>query len=139
MRKPTSDAYKKTIRAADTPRQMEYRVFKQITALLMPFASETRVTSEFADAVTRNRLLWQRLVADLAHDTNNLPNGLKASLISIGIFMDKACNDALAGHGGISDMIEINRMIMSGLEAHTNAYSSDQLMPRETVMQGSSI
>src|ERR1700722_2595599 len=77
--------YGKIIRDTERPRDIELRIFEQITtALEAADQPGTHFTVRIA-AMHRNRELWQTLTSDLLDEENKLPKSLRASLISLGI------------------------------------------------------
>ncbi len=60
--------------------------------------------------------LWTAFVQDLAHPDNELPDKLKAQLISIGFWvMRESSRVALGEHNDLNALIDINTMIQEGL------------------------
>ncbi len=60
--------------------------------------------------------LWTAFVQDLAHPDNELPDKLKAQLISIGFWvMRETSRVALGEHNDLNALIDINTMIQEGL------------------------
>ncbi len=71
---------------------------------------------ESIKANARMRRLWSVLMSDLANDDNALPNELRASLISIGIWVQRELENIDAGKSdNFAGVIEINQMIADGL------------------------
>lgn len=117
FRTPNSagQAYANIIRRTESPRDIEYRVFAQITAALQ---DANRPDTHFAvrvAAVHRNRELWQTLAYDLADDGNMLPLELRAKLISLAIWVSKESARINKEHGPLDSLIGVNQSIMQGL------------------------
>lgn len=71
---------------------------------------------EAFDATAFVRRLWTAFIVDLSHDDNALPHSLRASLISIGLWMRREVDLIDAGRSTNFDgLIEINQMIADGL------------------------
>ncbi len=71
---------------------------------------------EASEATTFLRQLWTVFVTDLSDDENSLPASLKASLISIGLWMSRETDLIDAGQSENFDgLIEINRIVADGL------------------------
>ena len=66
-------------------------------------------------AVEANRQLWMALAADLALPANACPPALKAGLISLAAYVERASGAALRGEGGTRALVEINRNVAAGL------------------------
>lgn len=109
-------AYQQAATRAESPRDMEYRLFAQVTRALMEAAALDRSEiSRRADALDWNRRLWTTLGADCSDPANQLPAPLRASFISLSIWVSKHTSLAIRGQEEIEPLIEVNRMIMQGL------------------------
>ena len=111
-------AYRKTIKETETPRKIEQRVFSKITGDLerIPHNDKGLYTDEQKNALWENQRLWMALRSDLVLPDNNLPTELRAQLISLGMWVDNHTVKVLKGEALISDLVEINRSIIGGLE-----------------------
>jgi flagellar biosynthesis activator protein FlaF len=109
-------AYHQAATRAENPRDMEYRLFAQVTRALMDAAKleKTEVGKRF-DALDWNRRLWSTLGADCADPKNGLPAPLRASFISLSIWVNKHTALVIRNQEEFEPLIEINRMIMQGL------------------------
>ena len=115
-------AYQQAATRAENPRDMEYRLFAQVTRALMDAAALDKTeVGQRADALDWNRRLWATLGADCADPGNQLPKPLRASFISLAIFVDKHTSLAIRNKEEIEPLIEINRMIMQGLASQGSA------------------
>ncbi len=109
-------AYQQARARAEQPRDMEYRLFGQVTLALMEAAQLPK--TEFkrrADALDWNRRMWQTLAMDCADPSNALPPQLRAQIISLSIFVRRQSSEVLRGKEGFESLIELNRTIMQGL------------------------
>jgi flagellar protein FlaF len=103
-------AYAQASTRTETPREMEYRLFGQVTRALMHAASvdksdvKTRI-----DALDWNRRLWSVLATDCSDSDNKLNDPLRAQIISISLFV------VMRGEEDFEVLIDINRSIMQGL------------------------
>ena len=109
-------AYQQAATRAENPRDMEYRLFAQVTRALMEAAQldKTEVAKR-VDALDWNRRMWSTLGADCAHPDNKLPPPLRASFISLSIWVGKHTSLVIRNQEEIEPLIEVNRMIMQGL------------------------
>lgn len=109
-------AYRQSVMDTASPRQLERKVFQQIT---LELESASRNEDSFARirAIDRNRKLWMTLVADLAEGENLLPDPLKAGLISLGIWVDKYSGQALTSKRPLTPLVDVNRAVIQGLGA----------------------
>jgi flagellar biosynthesis activator protein FlaF len=109
-------AYQQAAQRAETPRQTEYRLFGQVTRALMeaakadPLDFRTRV-----DALDWNRRLWTTLGSDCADPNNALPEQLRASIISLSIWVHNYTSQVIRREEDIEALIDVNRIIMQGL------------------------
>ena len=109
-------AYQKTAVSAESPRETEYRLFADVTRALMAAAkADSSDLRTRADALDWNRRVWSVLGADCADPNNPLPNALKASIISLSIWVSKYTSAVIRREDDIEDLIEVNRLIMQGL------------------------
>jgi flagellar biosynthesis activator protein FlaF len=107
--------YGKIIRDTERPREFELRIFEQITAALEAADRPgTHFTVRIA-AMHRNRELWLTLTADLMDEENKLPKSLRASLISLGIWVTNETNRVMQNLATLAALIEVNRSIIRGL------------------------
>ena len=109
-------AYQQTAARAETPREAEYRLFGQVTRALMEAAKlEQSDLSGRMEALDWNRRLWSTLALDCAAPGNTLPPPLRASIISLSMWVGKYTSLVIRGQDDIQDLIDINRMVMQGL------------------------
>ena len=114
-------AYAQTSTRTETPREMEYRLFGQVTRALMHAATVDR--SDFKtriEALDWNRRLWSVLATDCSDSDNQLNNPLKAQIISISLFVGRHSSAIMRGDEDFEPLIDINRSIMQGLAPQTS-------------------
>ena len=115
-------AYQQAATRAESPRDMEYRLFAQVTKALMDAAALDRSeVGKRADALDWNRRLWSTLGADCADPDNQLPAPLRASFISLSIWVNKHTSLVIRNKEEIEPLIDVNRMIMQGLASQGSA------------------
>ncbi|MFT6090875.1 flagellar biosynthesis regulator FlaF [Sulfitobacter sp.] len=119
-------AYKKTIRESDTPRQIERRILSRVTHDLAEkgkdFDASERPADRLAilagglrDSLYENQRFWAALRHDLADPENAMPPALKASLISLALWVDRETSGLMAGKGTVAGLVVINTNIVAGL------------------------
>ncbi|MBH68620.1 MAG: hypothetical protein CMM58_09735 [Rhodospirillaceae bacterium] len=96
-------------------RELEYRVLGAVTGALIKANQEDSELSEKFNAVLWNEKVWHAFRCDLSSSENELPEELKASLISLAIWVGKETNRVLDHLAGLDGLISINRQIMAGL------------------------
>lgn len=112
------NAYRQAAARSETPREMEYRLFTEVTLALIAASKLDR--SDIAgrmDALDWNRRLWTTLSDDCSRPDNALPKPLRASIISLALWVGRHTSAVMRGAEEIEPLIEINRMIMQGLAA----------------------
>lgn len=103
----------------DTPRQAREReraAIERAVELLGEAEAKGRRSREAVDALLYLRRLWSVLIQDLASTENDLPETLRADLISIGLWvMREADLIRLEQSDNFSGLIEIMKSIGEGL------------------------
>lgn len=109
-------AYQQAAKRAENPRETEYRLFAQVTLALMDAAkADPHDLGARVDALDWNRRVWSVLAEDCANPANGLPAPLRASIISLGIWVGRQTSAVIRRQEPVESLIEINRMIMQGL------------------------
>src|SRR4051812_49421155 len=93
-------AYQKAQRAAENPRNAEYRLFGQVTGALLDAQSVGAKGNHLIDAIDWNRRLWGTLAADCMDDGNRLPKQVRAQIVSLSIWVTKYSSQVM--HQGAS-------------------------------------
>ena len=104
--------YNKIQEIAEGPRAGELRILSQVTGMLVDGAA--RGGRALVEACYYNRKLWSIFLADLANPDNGLPDATKASLVSLGIWVQKYTGSVLVG-APVQPLVDVNRSIMDGL------------------------
>ncbi|MBB4199396.1 flagellar biosynthesis regulator FlhF [Rhodoblastus sphagnicola] len=103
----------------DSPQEMRARERDALgrAVELLQRAHEAGVASpEANDALIYTRRLWSIFIDDLGSNGNELPEAVRAQLISIGIWIIKEIERLRTGAAdSFSDLIEINVIIRDGL------------------------
>ena len=109
-------AYKTAATRAENPREMEYRLFGQVTRALMHASTVDRTdVATRIDALDWNRRLWSTLATDCANPDNGMDKALRARIISISLFVSKHSSAVMRGEDDFEALIDINKMVMQGL------------------------
>ncbi len=115
-------AYKSAAQRAEDPRQLEYRLFGEVTRSLMEAAAspvediQTRIA-----ALDWNRRLWNALASDCSSEANRLPDQLRAQIISLSLWVNRHSSAIMRREESFQDLIEVNRMVMQGLQPRPEA------------------
>jgi flagellar protein FlaF len=108
-------AYAQTQNVAENSRDVEYRLLAQVTGSLVKAKDQPDNVKKRVESAIWNRDVWSALRVDLCSDQNKLPQDLKASLVSLSLWIERETNAVIDGKGDIEALIEVNRNIMSGL------------------------
>lgn len=111
------DAYQAAQRTSTNPIQMEADIMGRVTREIETYSRKGG--PEFVKALYRNVQLWNAFSADLLSDENKLPDQIKASLISLSIWVEKHTEKVVHKTASVDALIDVNRSIIAGLfEAH---------------------
>ena len=118
-------AYKQATQRAENPRETEYRLFGQVTRALMDADKlDPSDLSGRMEALDWNRRLWSALATDCAGSDNGLPPPLRASIISLSLWVSRHTSAVMRREEEIVDLVEINRLIMQGLAPQGPAHAA---------------
>ena len=108
-------AYKQASERAENPRETEYRLFGQVTRALMDADKLDPSDPGRMDALDWNRRLWSALANDCADSGNALPEALRASIISLSLWVSRHTSAVMRREEEIEPLVDVNRIIMQGL------------------------
>jgi flagellar protein FlaF len=109
-------SYQKIAERAENPRDLEYRLFGQVTRALMEVAAdESGDTQKQVDILDWNRRMWGVLASACSDSENQLPTPLRAQIISLSLWVSRHTSAVIMKEETIDPLIEINRIIMQGL------------------------
>jgi flagellar protein FlaF len=112
----THKAYHTALRATEPPRATEYRLFGQVTGALIDAQKNGQKGGPLAETVDWNRKLWRTLAADCLDDRNQLPQDVRAKIVSLSLWVGKYSKQVTRKGAPVTPLIEINRTIMQGLQ-----------------------
>lgn len=111
-------AYQRAATQAETPRDLEYRAFGQVTAALLRLKeTPTASLAAKAEALDANRRLWNLLSADCSVPENQLSLQLRAQIISLALWVARYSSEVLRAGADVEPLIEVNKTMMEGLAA----------------------
>lgn len=132
------EAYRKTQNQSETPQQIEYRLFANVTRALIELRDMERPTPrQKIDALDWNRRMWSTLSSDCGVAGNNLPKDLRAQIISLGLWVSRYTTEVARGGADVDALIDVNTAIMEGLAqqarnaAQVQQPAQDASAPRE--------
>ncbi len=119
-------AYKRTISHTEAPRQIERRLLAQVTSELEPqyrafdeaeqrFDRLQLLADGLRHTLWKNQMIWMTFKMDLSSKDNKMTPDLRASLLSLAIWVDKHTQGVMAGGKTVRPLIDINRSIIDGL------------------------
>jgi|SRR5690606_32004299 Flagellar biosynthesis regulator FlaF len=102
--------------AASEGRERERMAFDHAIELMQAAEAKGADSREAVEAIFFLNRLWSLLIEDLANDENGLPQELRASLISIGLWvLREAQRLRQEMAGSFAALIEVNSAIRNGL------------------------
>jgi flagellar protein FlaF len=108
-------AYQRTRAIAETPREAEYRLMSQITGEMIQARDTGLKGVALMPTLGRNREAWNAFSSACGAPGNQLPDTLRASIISLALWVDRHTSDVVTGRDSIDELIEVNRTIIEGL------------------------
>jgi len=111
------NAYQRARNLAETPRSTEYRLISQITGEMMAAQDANARGAELMRPLHRNREMWSVFASDCATPGNRLPHALRASIISLALWVDRFTSEVMTGRETMDALIDVNRSIMEGLHS----------------------
>ena len=118
-------AYQSAAQRAESPRDLEYRLFAAVTRSLVEAAAmEAFRVGARMEALDWNRRLWAVLAGDCASETNGLAPAARANVISLSLFVERHTAAVAAGREAFEPLIEVNRTVMQGLAQPPGARSA---------------
>jgi len=97
-------------------REIERKLLESAIRKLAVAKARGPESPESLDATSFLRDIWGAFMRDLANEENALPSSLRASLISIGLWIGREVDLLDAGRSSNYDaLIEINQIIADGL------------------------
>ena len=116
MSKDKVAAYQQQQKRNLSPREVEAMAFTKAAVLLEEVKQKTDNIEEYSKALRFNHLLWTIIQADLTEPENELPNEIKADIMSLSIFVDKQTTKAMRSSNAadLDVLININRNLAAG-------------------------
>ena len=103
--------------SAQTMRDSERQVFQQSIDLLKEAEAAGAGTMAATEAIVFARRLWTLLLEDLSSEENALPEEMRASFISIGLWVMRETEEIRLGKSNnFKGLIEVTTTIRDGLK-----------------------
>ena len=107
--------YQRAQTSNESPSQIEYRLFAQVTNALIEVKDKSIRDKDTIAALDWNRRMWSVYSSDCGAKGNQLPNQLRAGIISLAIWVSKHTSQVMRGKESIDALININKTVMEGL------------------------
>ena len=103
-------------------RELERAVLERVTVRLRTVdVDASEGVALLHEALRLNRNVWMTFAADLASADNQLPDDIKASMLSIASFVERNTFAAASDDDARQALIDINTSIMEGLSSQAAA------------------
>ncbi|HWA91618.1 MAG TPA: flagellar biosynthesis regulator FlaF [Rhizomicrobium sp.] len=112
----TLQAYQTAQRNFEDSRTTEYRLFGQVTGALIDVQKAGQAGPPLVEAVDWNKKLWRTLAADCMDDRNQLPQDLRAKIVSLSLWIARYSRTVTRDGASLEPLIQVNRTIMQGLK-----------------------
>lgn len=109
------NAYRRVRGIAESPRAQEYRLMSEITGEMINARDAGLSGMALIPALHRNREVWTTFSAMCSAPGNKLPDGLRASIISLALWVERFTSEVVTGRDTIDELIMVNRSIIDGL------------------------
>jgi len=109
-------AYANTQQASETPRDLEIRAISFVTHQLTEANAADAEPLSRIRALNGNARLWSMLIDDLSAPDNALPDEVKASYISLGLYARRTSVAAMADSADLATLIRINTDVLEALD-----------------------
>ena len=102
---------------AQTARERERDVIARSIELLRKAETKGARSREAIEALLYTRRVWSVLIGDLAAPENDLPETLRADIISIGLWIMRECESIRTEQSeNFQGVIEVSQIILEGLK-----------------------
>lgn len=113
-----AEGYRSALTRFETHREAEARLLSRLNRnLQQSMTNMPNNISAFMHALYENDRFWAHIAMDLSEDSNQLPEQLRASLISISGFVIRHSANVRKGAASAEPLIDINLAIIRGLRA----------------------
>lgn len=117
-------AYRKAMSITERPRAVEQRLMTEITQEMMGARRDGKQNGQLMPSLHRNREVWSVFSAVCGGTGNKLPAALRASMISLSLWVDRYTSEVVAGRESIDGLIEVNIAVIEGLAPNALAIST---------------
>jgi flagellar protein FlaF len=114
-------AYAGAQKASESPRDLEISAISYITRQMTEANQPDAAPMTRIRALNGNVRLWSLLMNDLSQPENALPETIKASYISLGIYARRTSVAALSSQADLAPLIAINTDVLEALDHQRQA------------------
>jgi flagellar biosynthesis activator protein FlaF len=108
-------AYERVRTIAESPRATEHRLISEVSREMMSVWDRGARGAALMPALHRNREMWSTFAATCGTPGNALSSDVRASIISLALWVDRHTSSVMAGHETIEPLLEVNRSLLEGL------------------------
>lgn len=108
-------SYRKVQNSAGTPRSNERRLVAEITGEMITDWEKGYRGAQLMPVLHRNREMWGLFSSACATAGNELPPQVRASIISLALWVDRFTSDVVAGREEIASLVDVNQDLLEGL------------------------
>lgn len=108
-------AYERTRTMVESPRSTEHRLISEISREMMSAWDKGSRGAALMPALHRNREMWSTFASTCGAPGNALTPELRASIISLALWVDRHTSAVVTGRESIEPLLEVNRSLLDGL------------------------
>jgi flagellar protein FlaF len=125
------DAYRRTQSISATPRATEYRLMSQVTGDMIQAKESGLKGAALMRPLHHNREVWSTLAILCRSPGNRLPAPLRASIISLALWVERYTSDVIRQRDSIDALISVNCAIIEGLatENDNHPLAAENVLP----------
>lgn len=109
------NAYQRARTMVESPRATEHRLMSQITGDMIAAHEQGVEGAALMPVLHRNREVWSAFSAVCGAPGNELPDALRAGIISIALWVERFTSEVITGRESIEELIGVNRTVLEGL------------------------
>ena len=108
-------AYQRARQFTESDRATERRLIAEITAAMLDAQQRGLTGGALMSVLHRNREMWNTFAVMCGSPGNALPDQLRASIVSIALWVDRHTSDVMSRRDTMDALIEVNRALSGGL------------------------
>lgn len=112
-------SYQRVQTLTEAPRQTEQRLLREVTFEMADAWDRGARGADLMSVLHRNRQVWTTFSAACAAADNQLPPELRASFISLALWVDRYTTEVVVEGQPVGPLVEVNQAVIEGLAAST--------------------